>query len=134
MCIFQVEQDLAAAKPALLEAEEALKAITPKDIQGLKALKNPPVVIRVVFDGVMILKMRNGLLKCQPVEEKGTIVYKDSYPEAMKMMGESTFLQSLLEFKKEVGSLGFLGFAANATCATGDHRRTGRTASALHPE
>mmetsp|Transcript_13743 Transcript_13743/g.31844 ORF Transcript_13743/g.31844 Transcript_13743/m.31844 type:complete len:4493 (+) Transcript_13743:136-13614(+) len=97
----EVEEDLAAAKPALLEAETALSAISAKDIQGLKALKNPPVVIRVVFDGVLILKMRNGLIKCTPVEEKGVICYKDSYPEATKMMNEITFLQSLMEYQKE---------------------------------
>eukprot|EP00961_Rhodomonas_salina_P272270 3679014-Rhodomonas_salina.1 len=67
----EVEKDLEAAKPALLEAEDALKAIRPEDIKNLKALKNPPVVIKIIFDGVLLLR-RRGMIKCQMVEEKGT--------------------------------------------------------------
>jgi dynein heavy chain len=96
----EVEKDLEAAKPALLEAEDALKAIKPDDIKNLKALKNPPVVIKIIFDGVLLLR-RKPLPKCQMVEEKGTLCYKDNYAESTKMMAESTFLTDLQGFPKE---------------------------------
>ena len=46
----EVEKDLEAAKPALLEAEQALNAIRAEDIKNLKALKKPPDVIKIIFD------------------------------------------------------------------------------------
>ncbi len=50
------EKDLAAAKPALDAALAALNSITPKDIVGLKALKNPPDVVKRIFDCVLLLR------------------------------------------------------------------------------
>ena len=52
-----VEEDLAAAKPALDEAEAALSAITAKDIGMLAALKKPPELIKRLFDCVLVLFM-----------------------------------------------------------------------------
>ena len=48
--------DLAAAQPALDAALAALQSITPKDIQSLKALKNPPDVVKRIFDCVLLLR------------------------------------------------------------------------------
>jgi dynein heavy chain, axonemal len=50
------EKDLAAAKPALDTALSALNSITPRDINALKALKNPPDVIKRIFDTVLLLR------------------------------------------------------------------------------
>ena len=50
------EKDLAAAKPALDSALAALNSITQKDIVGLKALKNPPDVVKRIFDCVLLLR------------------------------------------------------------------------------
>ena len=50
------EKDLAAAKPALDAALSALKSITPKDIVALKALKNPPDIVKRIFDCVLLLR------------------------------------------------------------------------------
>lgn len=50
------ERDLALAQPALDAALSALNSITPKDINGLKALKNPPDVIKRIFDCVLLLR------------------------------------------------------------------------------
>ena len=44
------EKDLAAAKPALEAAVSALNWITAKDIGALKALKNPPDIVKRIFD------------------------------------------------------------------------------------
>ncbi len=51
------EKDLALAKPALDAALSALNSITPKDINSLKALKNPPDVVKRIFDCVLLLRM-----------------------------------------------------------------------------
>ncbi len=95
-----VERDLEAAKPALAAAEDALKSINAKDIQGLKALKNPPTIIKLVFDGVLILKQRP-VVKCQMVDDKGKPMLKDSYPTALQMMGDVNFLSTLVNFPKD---------------------------------
>ena len=50
------EKDLAAAKPALDAALSALNSITQKDIVGLKALKNPPDIVKRIFDCVLLLR------------------------------------------------------------------------------
>jgi dynein heavy chain len=50
------ERDLAAAKPALDAALAALNSISPKDITSLKALKNPPDVVKRIFDCVLLLR------------------------------------------------------------------------------
>lgn len=50
------ERELAEAKPALDAALSALNSITPKDINALKALKNPPDVIKRIFDCVLLLR------------------------------------------------------------------------------
>ena len=95
----EVEKDLEAAKPALLEAEEALKAIQPADIKNLTALKNPPAVIKIIFDGVLILRRRR-MLKCSLEDIKGVQCYAPNYGDASSMMRESTFLAELQGFPK----------------------------------
>ena len=52
----EAERDLAEARPALDEALSALNSITQKDITSLKALKNPPDVIKRIFDTVLVLR------------------------------------------------------------------------------
>lgn len=62
------ERDLAAAKPALDAALSALNSISPKDITSLKALKNPPDIIKRIFDCVLLLRYWCvlGLRGCMP--------------------------------------------------------------------
>ncbi len=50
------EKDLAAAKPALDAALSALNSITSKDIVALKALTNPPDIVKRIFDCVLLLR------------------------------------------------------------------------------
>ena len=94
------EKDLAAAKPALDAALEALNSITQKDIQSLKALKNPPDVVKRIFDCVLILR-HMPVLKVNWIEVKGYMVILGNYEESVKMMGDSNFLGALLSFPKE---------------------------------
>jgi dynein heavy chain len=97
-----IERDLLAAKPALDEAESALSSIQPKDIQGLKALKSPPYIIKLVFDGVLLLRLKT-LEKWQlgaPQKDIPTCV--DSYASfAIPMMSDTKFLNELVEFNKD---------------------------------
>ncbi len=61
------ERDLAAAQPALDAALAALNSITPKDITALKALKNPPDIVKRIFDCVLLLRCaRPALRRCLP--------------------------------------------------------------------
>ncbi|KAL4452763.1 hypothetical protein ABPG75_008425, partial [Micractinium tetrahymenae] len=94
------ERDLAEAKPALDAALAALNSITPKDIGALKALKNPPDVIKRIFDCVLLLR-HLPVNKASWQDVKGAMVLAGTYEEAVKMMGDMNFLQSLVNFPKE---------------------------------
>ena len=96
------ENDLAAAKPALDAAVDALNSVTAKDIGALKALKNPPDVIKRIFDTVLVLRQWAGLDKVSYQDVKGAMVVKGSWDTSVRMMSESAFLQSLVEFPKEL--------------------------------
>ena len=96
----EAERDLEAAKPALDAALEALNSITPKDINSLKALRNPPDVIKRIMDCVLILRHMR-VARASWHEVKGLMVLEASYPEALKMMSDMGFLQKLLNFPKE---------------------------------
>ena len=94
------EKDLAAAKPALEAAVSALNSITAKDIGALKALKNPPDIVKRIFDCVLLLRHK----KCEKItwhEQKGAMVILGSYDEARTMMGDTQFLGALMDFAKE---------------------------------
>ena len=39
-----------------MQAVKALNSITPKDIGALKALKNPPDIVKRIFDCVLLLR------------------------------------------------------------------------------
>ncbi|KAI3432720.1 hypothetical protein D9Q98_004263 [Chlorella vulgaris] len=94
------EEDLASAKPALDAALAALNSITPKDITSLKALRNPPDVIKRIFDCVLLLR-HLPVSKATWQDVKGAMVLAGAYEEAVKMMGDMNFLQSLVNFPKE---------------------------------
>nr|6L4P_B Chain B, Flagellar outer dynein arm heavy chain gamma [Chlamydomonas reinhardtii] len=92
--------DLAAAKPALDAALEALNSIKDGDIKNLKALKKPPQIITRIFDCVLVLRMLP-VTKAEYTDEKGRMVQVGNYPEAQKMMNQMSFLQDLKDFAKE---------------------------------
>ena len=47
--------DLAKAQPFVDEAETAIRSIKPADINEVKKLANPAVIIQLVFDGILLL-------------------------------------------------------------------------------
>ena len=65
------EKDLAAAKPALDAALSALNSITPKDITALKALKNPPDIVKRIFDCVLLLRWGPCTLPTAVCDQRG---------------------------------------------------------------
>jgi len=100
----ETNRDLEAARPALLAAETALDAIKPDDIKSLKALKNPPNIIKRIFDGVIILNRQMiDPVKIDPeVKTKGgndTILA--SFGIAAKMMNNPKFLDELKCFNTD---------------------------------
>mmetsp|Transcript_5388 Transcript_5388/g.12712 ORF Transcript_5388/g.12712 Transcript_5388/m.12712 type:complete len:4322 (-) Transcript_5388:507-13472(-) len=94
------ERDLSQAKPALDAALSALNSISPKDITSLKALKNPPDVVKRIFDCVLLLR-HWWVDKAQWQDIKGTMVLVGTYDMAVKMMSDMSFLSALMNFPKE---------------------------------
>lgn len=66
-------KDLQAALPFLHEAESAARSISSKDITELKTLKTPSDIIRLVFDGLLILQQKR-VVDVRAEEKVGYIV------------------------------------------------------------
>lgn len=99
-----VEEDLEAARPALDEAENALRAISAKDIGLLKQLKQPPDLVKRVFDVVLILFQKEVVPSTAVVVEtkRGAVTQLDgSWQFALPMMADIGFLGSLERFNKD---------------------------------
>ncbi|EDV25010.1 uncharacterized protein TRIADDRAFT_56504 [Trichoplax adhaerens] len=92
------EERLEAAKPALEEAEAALQTIKAQHIATVRKLAKPPHLIMRIMDCVLLL-FNKRLDPTQPDPEKPTI--KPSWGEALRMMNNSGFLQSLVQFQKD---------------------------------
>ena len=100
-----VERDLEAAKPMLAEAENALSAITAKDIGLLKSFKTPPDLVKRVFDVVLILFMKGVIdVKAETVELKSgnRLQVISSWKESTVMMADIGFLPSINAFDKDM--------------------------------
>lgn len=50
-----VQKDLSQVEPMLVEAKEAVAGVGPKEINELKALANPPAVVKTVLESVLVL-------------------------------------------------------------------------------
>ena len=97
------EHDLALAQPALNEAVDALKSISAKDIGALKALKNPPDVVKRIFDTVLVLR-QFPMGKVIYHDVKGSLVInaQENYSGvSAKMMSDTKLLERLMQFPKE---------------------------------
>jgi dynein heavy chain, axonemal len=83
-----------------MQALDALNSITPKDIGSLKALKNPPDIVKRIFDCVILLRYYP-LDRPQWQEVKGANVLCGAFETSVKMMSDSQFLSHLMHFPKE---------------------------------
>jgi len=97
-------RDLEEAKPALIAAENALNAIKPDDIKSLTALKNPPNLIKRIFDGVLILR-RDPVdqFKKDPetLSKGGKDICVSSWGISSKVMKQGKFLDELKNFNTD---------------------------------
>lgn len=100
----EANEDLQQALPYLIEAENAVKSITAKDIVELKTMKTPSDIIRLVFDGVLILlqnKLADVRMEPKVINKKTVDFIHDSFDETAKsMMADVRFLAILFDFSK----------------------------------
>ena len=93
------ETKLEAAKPALLQAQEALNTIKSSDIATVRRLGTPPHLIKRIMDCVLLLYKAH--LEPMQADPERTCP-KPSWSESLRMMAGINFLSSLLEFKKDI--------------------------------
>jgi dynein heavy chain len=97
----ECNKELEAAQPALKAAESALDAIRPDDIKSLKALKNPPNIIKRIFDGVILLtRGKIDVVKMDPevTTKGGAPIMLASFDTTRSMMNDPKFLDVLKNF------------------------------------
>jgi len=98
------EADLAKAQPFLDQANTAIASIKPAHINEVKKLPKPSDIIRLVFDGVLILFMEPmdpvGLAELT-VKKKQVELMNPSYGNAQKVMADSRFLTNLQTYNKD---------------------------------
>uniref|UniRef100_A0A336LVJ1 CSON005797 protein n=1 Tax=Culicoides sonorensis TaxID=179676 RepID=A0A336LVJ1_CULSO len=94
----ECEKDLSLALPILKQAEKALNTLKQADIIEVKNFKTPPELVKLVMHAILILKER------EPIKVKNTLTGKielDVWTAAKKLLSETNFLQSLIEFDKD---------------------------------
>uniref|UniRef100_A0A7S1X1Q2 Dynein heavy chain ATP-binding dynein motor region domain-containing protein n=1 Tax=Tetraselmis chuii TaxID=63592 RepID=A0A7S1X1Q2_9CHLO len=77
-------RDLDKAMPALNAAVNALSALNKNDIVEIKSFAKPPPLVQMTMEAVCILKQE-----------------KADWDTAKKMLGDSNFMRSLMEFDKD---------------------------------
>lgn len=92
------EEKLAAAKPALEEAEAALQTIKAADIATVRKLGKPPHLIMRIMDCVLLLFQRRLEPLSLDPDKPGP---KPSWSDSLKMLSQSGFLQGLMTFPKD---------------------------------
>ena len=95
--------DLAKAQPFVDEANSAIDSIKPAHIGEIKKLANPSDIIKLVFDGVLILFQLplGSITPCTVTMAKTKIPWFDpSFKQALQMMSNSAFLAQLVDFGK----------------------------------
>lgn len=95
----ECDEKLEEAMPALQSALEALDTITPKDITDVRAIKNPSPPLRLLLEGVAILKdvkpdkVQNPANPSQQIEDYSKPI--------QRMLAGSGFLEGLKNFDKD---------------------------------
>lgn len=94
------DEGLVSAAPILEEAERSLLSLTPKDFIALKTFKNPPSVIKLIFDTVLLL-FHSPIHKVEIIERDGKKSFQDSWANAFALLKRENFVDSLRHFNKE---------------------------------
>lgn len=94
--------DLAKAQPFVDEAETAIRSIKPGDIQEVKKLGNPAVIIQLVLDGILLLYK----LPMNPVKSVKHVIAKQDVtflepsfrPHGVSLLSKADFLNQVVDF------------------------------------
>lgn len=101
----ECDADLAEAIPALNSALAALDTLTQQDITIVKAMKQPPYMIKLVLEAVCVIK---GIKPERVPDPSGSgKKIEDYWGPAKKMLGDMKFLESLHNFDKVKQSVCF---------------------------
>lgn len=98
----EANRQLQEALPYLHEANSACQSIKDKDIVELKANKAPVDIVKMTFDGLLLL-MGNKVTEVKPedkvINKVSSTFIKDSYEEhAKSMLNDMNFLKNLKRF------------------------------------
>lgn len=94
----ECDAKLSEALPKLEEANAALGTLTSQDISLVRSMRSPPIVIRVVMEGVCILKDMKPERVPNP---SGVGMIEDYWATSKRAMADMKFLDSLLHFDKD---------------------------------
>ncbi|RUS89800.1 hypothetical protein EGW08_002412, partial [Elysia chlorotica] len=95
----ECEGDLAEAIPALESAISALNTLKPNDISLVRAMKNPPQIVRLVMESVCVCLGQKSERKPDP-SGTGKMV-EDYWGPSMKLLGDLKFLDKLKTYDKD---------------------------------
>jgi dynein heavy chain len=93
------ESDLAEAIPALEAAISALDTLKPTDITLVKAMKNPPAIVKLVMEAVCIMRSIKPERKPDP-SGSGKMI-EDFWGPSQKLLGDMKFLDYLRSYDKD---------------------------------
>jgi dynein heavy chain len=97
----ECERDLAKAQPIVDRALKAIDSILPKHISEIKKLAQPAAVVKLVFDGCLLLfrrpiaRVTESTLKISKQEIK---FLEPAWKDSQLMMSDARFLQNLYDF------------------------------------
>ncbi|XP_048510723.1 dynein axonemal heavy chain 7 isoform X3 [Athalia rosae] len=94
----ECEADLAEALPILAEATAALNTIKPADITIVKAMKNPPEVIKLVLAAVCIMMAIPPDRVNDPVTQR---MVSDYWGPSKRLLSDMTFLTRLKDYDRD---------------------------------
>ncbi|KAL7044814.1 hypothetical protein ACKWTF_002067 [Chironomus riparius] len=94
----ECDAKLSEAIPKLEEANAALQTLTPQDVTIVKTMKSPPITVKIVMEGICIMKD----VKPEKVPNpNGVGLVEDYWPSSKKVLTDMKFLDSLLHFDKD---------------------------------
>lgn len=94
----ECDAKLSEAVPKLEEANAALGTLTAQDISLVRTMKNPPIGVKIVMEGICIMKD----VKPERVPNpSGVGVMEDYWAASRKVLTDMKFLDSLLHFDKD---------------------------------
>ncbi|EAR85626.2 dynein heavy chain (macronuclear) [Tetrahymena thermophila SB210] len=95
----ECEKDLKEALPALQAAEDALRVLDRKDIDQLKAMKNPPLPVKTVMQALCLILYPNPSEKKKNNETLRIEI--DWWAASLKLLNNTGLLQTLVQFDRD---------------------------------